>query len=299
MNRTYSLRTYGCQMNVHDSERLAGLLEDAGYVRGRAGADARRRRAQHLRGPGERRQQAVRQPGTPRPGQGVAAPACRSRSAAASRRRTAGTSSRRPWVDVVFGTHNIGSLPVLLERARHNEEAQVEILESLDVFPSTLPTRRDARTRRGSPSASAATTRARSASCRRCAAPRRTAARVTSSPRSKPLPQKASSRSRCSGRTSTPMASTSASAVRSLSCCAPAVTSTAWSGCGSPVPHPRDFTDDVIEAMAETPNVMPSAAHAAAVRVRRRAQADAALLPLAIAISGSSSGCAPPSPTRR
>ena len=31
--RTYELRTYGCQMNAHDSERLAGLLEDAGYVR--------------------------------------------------------------------------------------------------------------------------------------------------------------------------------------------------------------------------------------------------------------------------
>ena len=50
---------------------------------------------------------------------------------------------RAPWVDVVFGTHNIGSLPVLLERARHNGEAQVEILESLQVFPSTLPTRRE------------------------------------------------------------------------------------------------------------------------------------------------------------
>src|SRR5690606_12894025 len=50
---------------------------------------------------------------------------------------------KAPWVDVVFGTHNMGSLPVLLERARHNHEAQVEILESLEVFPSTLPTKRD------------------------------------------------------------------------------------------------------------------------------------------------------------
>jgi tRNA-2-methylthio-N6-dimethylallyladenosine synthase len=50
---------------------------------------------------------------------------------------------KAPWVDVVFGTHNIGSLPVLLERARHNNEAQVELLESLEVFPSTLPTRRE------------------------------------------------------------------------------------------------------------------------------------------------------------
>ena len=50
---------------------------------------------------------------------------------------------RAPWVDVVFGTHNLGSLPALLERARVLEEAQVEILESLEVFPSTLPTRRE------------------------------------------------------------------------------------------------------------------------------------------------------------
>jgi tRNA-2-methylthio-N6-dimethylallyladenosine synthase len=50
---------------------------------------------------------------------------------------------RAPWVDVVFGTHNIGSLPTLLARARHNNEAQVEILESLETFPSTLPARRD------------------------------------------------------------------------------------------------------------------------------------------------------------
>ena len=50
---------------------------------------------------------------------------------------------KAPWVDVVFGTHNMGSLPTLLERARHNGEAQLEILEALEVFPSTLPTRRE------------------------------------------------------------------------------------------------------------------------------------------------------------
>src|SRR3954451_18075564 len=34
--RTYEVRTYGCQMNVHDSERLSGLLDDAGYLRSTA-----------------------------------------------------------------------------------------------------------------------------------------------------------------------------------------------------------------------------------------------------------------------
>ena len=50
---------------------------------------------------------------------------------------------RAPWVDVVFGTHNIGALPVLLERARVEREAQVEIAESLETFPSVLPSRRE------------------------------------------------------------------------------------------------------------------------------------------------------------
>ena len=51
--RTYAVRTLGCQMNEHDSERMAGLLEQAGLVRardrrGRHGC--RRRRHQHLLG---------------------------------------------------------------------------------------------------------------------------------------------------------------------------------------------------------------------------------------------------------
>src|SRR6266513_1677644 len=55
----------------------------------------------------------------------------------------AGIAERAPWVDVVFGTHNIGSLPALLERARVQAQAQVEIVESLERFPSVLPARRE------------------------------------------------------------------------------------------------------------------------------------------------------------
>ena len=71
--RTYEVRTYGCQMNVHDSERLTGLLEDAGYVAAPGGRPRRRGRVQHLRGAGERRQQALRQPRPPRVGEEEAA----------------------------------------------------------------------------------------------------------------------------------------------------------------------------------------------------------------------------------
>ena len=40
MLRTYAVVTYGCQMNVHDSERLTGLLEEAGYAAAPAGEQA-------------------------------------------------------------------------------------------------------------------------------------------------------------------------------------------------------------------------------------------------------------------
>ena len=65
-----------------------------------------------------------------------AIPVCRLPSAVASPRKTkASSSSERRGVDVVFGTHNIGSLPVLLERARVASESQVELIEALEDLP--------------------------------------------------------------------------------------------------------------------------------------------------------------------
>ncbi|MFZ7088076.1 tRNA (N6-isopentenyl adenosine(37)-C2)-methylthiotransferase MiaB [Curtobacterium sp. RRHDQ10] len=140
--RTYEVRTYGCQMNVHDSERLSGSLEAAGYVRAdgeqpdvvvintcavRENADNR------LYGNLGQLAQTKRE----HEGFQIAVGGC------LAQKDKAVVLDRAPWVDVVFGTHNMGSLPALLERARHNAEAQVEILESLEVFPSTLPTKRE------------------------------------------------------------------------------------------------------------------------------------------------------------
>jgi tRNA-2-methylthio-N6-dimethylallyladenosine synthase len=130
-------------MNAHDSERISGLLDDAGYVRAAEDGDAdvvvfntcavRENADNRLYGNlGHLRPQKTRNPDMQ-----IAVGGCLAQ-------KDRGEITRKaPWVDVVFGTHNIGSLPVLLERARHNEEAQVEILESLEVFPSTLPARRE------------------------------------------------------------------------------------------------------------------------------------------------------------
>jgi tRNA-2-methylthio-N6-dimethylallyladenosine synthase len=141
--RSYEVRTFGCQMNAHDSERLAGVLEAAGYVRAASGdqADVVVFNACAVRENADNRLYGNLGQLAPakavRPGMQIAVGGCLAQKDRESVIR------RAPWVDVVFGTHNLGSLPVLLERARHNQRAQVEILESLEVFPSTLPTRRE------------------------------------------------------------------------------------------------------------------------------------------------------------
>jgi tRNA-2-methylthio-N6-dimethylallyladenosine synthase len=130
-------------MNVHDSERISGLLEDAGYVRAADGdaADVVVFNTCAVRENADNRLYGnlghLRPTKLKNPDMQIAVGGC------LAQKDRGDIVKRAPWVDVVFGTHNIGSLPALLERARHNHEAEVEILESLEVFPSTLPARRE------------------------------------------------------------------------------------------------------------------------------------------------------------
>ena len=144
MIRSYVVRTYGCQMNVHDSERLRGILEASGYRPAdpdeepdvvvfntcavRENADNRLYgNLSHLV-PAKERNPAMQ----------IAVGGCLAQ-------KDRGTIvDKAPWVDVVFGTHNLSALPALLERARIAQDAQIEIEEALVTFPSHLPTRRDA-----------------------------------------------------------------------------------------------------------------------------------------------------------
>lgn len=140
--RTYEVRTFGCQMNVHDSERLTGMLEAAGYVAADGGdADVVVFNTCAVRENADNKLYGnlgiLSEKKKEKPDLQIAVGGC----LAQKDRET--IVAKAPWVDVVFGTHNIGSLPALLERARHNHEAQVEIVEALETFPSSLPTKRD------------------------------------------------------------------------------------------------------------------------------------------------------------
>ena len=142
MERTYSVETYGCQMNVHDSERIAGLLDDAGYIPVTEGEQAdivvfntcavRENADNKLYG----NLSFLAPIKKLNPGMQIAVGGC------LAQKDQSTILKKAPYVDVVFGTHNVGSLPALLERARIEEEAQIEIKEALERFPSTLPARR-------------------------------------------------------------------------------------------------------------------------------------------------------------
>ena len=141
--KTYLIRTFGCQMNKHDSERVAGLLGEQGLAPVEDTADAdvivfmtccvRENADERLRG----QVRSLKSVKAGRPGQLIAVGGCIGQ-------RDGETLLRQiPHVDVVFGTHNVAHLPALLESARRQRLPQVEVLaESLD-FTSDLPSQRE------------------------------------------------------------------------------------------------------------------------------------------------------------
>ncbi|MDF2967876.1 MAG: tRNA-i(6)A37 thiotransferase enzyme MiaB [Nocardioidaceae bacterium] len=258
MSRTYEVRTYGCQMNVHDSERLSGLLEEAGYARAGRGEEpdvvvfntcAVRENADNRLYGNLGHLAPVK---AKRPGMQIAVGGCLAQ-------KDRGEITRRaPWVDVVFGTHNIGSLPALLDRARVQEQAQVEIEESLSVFPSTLPTRRES-----AYAAWVSISVGCNNTCTFCIVPS----------------LRGTEKDRRPGDVLAEVRALVAEGVSEITLLGQNVNSYGVEfgdrlafgrllrACGEvdglervrfTSPHPRDFTDDVIAAMAETPNVMPS-----------------------------------------
>jgi tRNA-2-methylthio-N6-dimethylallyladenosine synthase len=143
MSERYYIRTFGCQMNEHDSERIAGLLEAQGMEPASVLDDAdlvvlntcavRENADNKLYG-------ALGHLATTKARRGlmIAVGGC------LAQKDQGKVLERAPWVDVVFGTHNVGSLPTLLRRARDQGAAQAEFFDEMQAFPSALPARRQA-----------------------------------------------------------------------------------------------------------------------------------------------------------
>lgn len=244
-------------MNVHDSERLSGLLEESGLVPAAEGEHAdvvvfntcavRENADNRLYGNLSHLAPIKRE----RPDMQIAVGGC------LAQKDRGIIIEKAPWVDVVFGTHNIGRLPILLERARIEREAQVEIKEALEEFPSVLPARRDS-----AHSAWVSISVGCNNTCTFCIVPA----------------LRGSEKDRRPGDILAEIEALVADGVVEVTLLGQNVNAYGVEfgdrgafadllrACGGidglervrfTSPHPRDFTDDVIDAMAQTPNVMP------------------------------------------
>ena len=142
MNKTYFIRTFGCQMNEHDSERMAGLLEVQGYrpVSTVEKADVVILNTCAIRENADNRLYGnlgwLKPAKEHRPDMKIVVGGC-----LAEKDRDL-IVEKAPWVDVVFGTRNIEALPQLLKQVEAQGIPVVEFHETLEVFPSALPARR-------------------------------------------------------------------------------------------------------------------------------------------------------------
>jgi tRNA-2-methylthio-N6-dimethylallyladenosine synthase len=143
MTRRFFVSTYGCQMNEHDSQRIAGLLSDEGMEPAGGLEDADvvvlntcciRENADNKLYGHLGRLKALK---AARPGLQIAVGGC-----LAQKDRDL-IVERAGHVDVVFGTHNLAHAPALLAEAARRGEPVVEILEEHEAYPSALPARRE------------------------------------------------------------------------------------------------------------------------------------------------------------
>lgn len=146
-NLTFCIHTFGCQMNKHDSERIAGMLEGLGALMVdtieeadivafmtccvREAADTR------LYGQVASMKNVPLRPDSPLSKRIIAVGGC------IGQRDGDKLTAELPHLDVVFGTHNLGSLPKLIEAAIEEGGHHVEVLDAASSFPTELPTARE------------------------------------------------------------------------------------------------------------------------------------------------------------
>ena len=130
MSKSYHIVTYGCQMNVHESEKLAGILRANGYTEeSKAPEEAdivvfntcciRENAENHAMG----NIGALKKIKRARPDMLIAVGGCMTQQEGAAQR----LRKKFPFVDIVFGTHNLDDFGTLLTRKTAQKKAVVEV----------------------------------------------------------------------------------------------------------------------------------------------------------------------------
>jgi len=140
----YLVLTYGCQMNEHDSEVMAGILEEMGYrpAKRREEADVILVNTCCVRETAENKIYGLlgefRRLKMNRPGLIIGVGGCMTQQEAAAKK----IRDRFPYIDLIFGTHNLPRLRELIEQAKESRRTVVELLDRSEPAPEGLPIRR-------------------------------------------------------------------------------------------------------------------------------------------------------------
>ena len=142
--KTYYIKTFGCQMNEHDSEIIAGMLELEGYSEAISQEEAEvfiintcsvRDNADKSFFGALGQLKKYKTPDAPRI---ICVGGCMMQQPHILQQ----VNKRYPWVDVIFGTHNIHQLPDLIEKAKQNTKTLIDVWEASEETVEGLPAKR-------------------------------------------------------------------------------------------------------------------------------------------------------------
>jgi len=143
-NKSYNITTFGCQMNEHDSETLAGMLEELGYIenKNKKAADLSIINTCSVRENADKRffgtLGQLKKVKEDRPEVVVAVCGCM-----VQQQHIIDTlKSKYPWVDLIFGTHNIHEFPRLLTNVLNERSKVVDVWENGGDIVEGLPAKR-------------------------------------------------------------------------------------------------------------------------------------------------------------
>ena len=144
MEKYYKITTYGCQMNVHESEKLAGVLEKLGYTATQDTALAdiivfntcaiRENAEEHAYG----NIGALKSYKKKKPSLIIAVLGCMTQQNGAADR----LHQKFPWVDIIFGTYNLGDFESFVIRKQNTKKTIIEILDKEREINENMPTYR-------------------------------------------------------------------------------------------------------------------------------------------------------------
>ncbi len=140
----YHILTFGCQMNEHDSEIMAAMLEQKHYAptEKRSQADVIIINTCSIRENADKRffgtLGQLKRLKKEHPEKMIALCGCMMQQEHITR----AIEQKYPWVDLIFGTHNLYRLPVLLEKAGEEEKLFMEVWQEHRGIQEGLPSRR-------------------------------------------------------------------------------------------------------------------------------------------------------------